>query len=336
MKKLNNETQKIKITDRQGHDGFLVFAMDQSSFNNLMIGQWPQTIDNIRINVKQPRILPSEHSLIIHCVFKKWDITEINNKLKEKYPYFRKATRIIDQNGTPTQMIRADFNTSNSVQQLLKEEYISIGQSIHQIRCNTVHDLEKPCTRPIQCENCLQVHYSGHSSCPQIQQIRQQLKQQQNINRNKIRIYQTFEMKSENFPLLPSAHKSVINSSSKNIGNNQHLNSQANNYHIKQPSTLTKNTSKNINDSVEQILLAHTEQIENVLDNKFNTIFKQITKIDQNCKKKSNDNNIKVINVIQNKLIPAVATLTSILNANISDLTMKNILSTLIHTLNQE
>ncbi|CAF2971823.1 unnamed protein product [Rotaria sp. Silwood2] len=133
-KKLNNETQKIKITGRQGHDGFLVFAIDHPSFNNLIIEQSPQTIGNIRINVKQTPILPSEHSLIIHRVFKEWDITDIQNNLKEKYPYFRKATRIMGKNGILTQMIRTDFSTSKSVQQLLNEECVSIGQSIHQVR----------------------------------------------------------------------------------------------------------------------------------------------------------------------------------------------------------
>ncbi len=48
--------------------------MDQQSFNKLMTGQWPNKIANISINVKQPRILPSEHSLLIYCVFKDWDI----------------------------------------------------------------------------------------------------------------------------------------------------------------------------------------------------------------------------------------------------------------------
>ncbi len=123
----NNNSLPIKITGRQGHDGFLLFPMDQQSFNNLMIGQWPQKIQNISIDVKQPRILPPDNSLVIYRVFKDWDITEINNNLKEKYPTFKSATRIISKDGTPTQMIRADFHTSDSVQQLLKEGHLEIG-----------------------------------------------------------------------------------------------------------------------------------------------------------------------------------------------------------------
>jgi len=186
-----------------------------------MIGQWSQKIQNISIDVKQPRILPPDNSLVIYRVFKDWDITEINNNFQDKYPTFRNATRIISKDGTPTQMIRADFHASESVQQLLKEGHLAIGQSIHQVRsyyapvkvlicykchhhdhatsqcnnvrtcfrCNTVHDLGKICTRPIQCANCHQSHYSGHASCPKAQQIRQELKEQQNINRNILLIH---------------------------------------------------------------------------------------------------------------------------------------------------
>ena len=113
---------------------FFFFPLDQQSFTNLMIGQWSQKIQNTSIDIKQPRILPPDNSLIIYRVFKDWDITEINNNLQDKYSTFRNATRIISKDGTPTQMIRADFNTSESVQQILTEGHLEIGQSIHQVR----------------------------------------------------------------------------------------------------------------------------------------------------------------------------------------------------------
>ena len=365
--KINNLLKNIKITGRQGHDGFLIFAMNQESFNKLMIGQWPNKIANISINIKQPRLLPPEHSIIIYRVFKDWDINEINIKLKEQYSSFRKATRIIAKTGTPTQMIRADFNTSDTVQQLLKEGYLSIGNSIHQIRlyfaparvpmcykchrhdhptvqctnnrtcfrCNTVHDFEKNCTRPIQCANCLQNHYSGHASCPQVQQIRKNLKEQQNLNRNKLLIQQAFDMKSENFPSLPSTERNTLHSYSTITKNNIDLNLKQTISRVKHDTIPTKNESKNINESVEQIILAHTQHLENILDKKFDTIMQHIIKIDQNHKQSENKNK-KVISIIKNKIIPAMTTITSVLASKISDYTMKNILHTVIETLSDE
>ncbi|CAF2864043.1 unnamed protein product [Rotaria sp. Silwood2] len=366
--KMNNNLLQIKITGRQGHDGFLIFPMDQQSFNNLMTGQWPSKIANLLITVKQPRVLPSENSLIIHRVFKDWNITEINNKLKEHYSNFRNAVRIIAKNGTPTQLVRADFNTSKSVQQLLNEGHILIGQSLHQVRayfapvrilmcykchhhdhstsqctnvrtcfrCNTFHDLGQICTRPIQCANCQQSHYSGHSSCPQVQQIRQKLKEQQTINRNKLLIQNAFDLKSENFPPLPSVQHTSTNTSSNffHMNNTQPI-STTKTQNLQQSTTIAKHQSKNIHESIEQILLAQTQQIGNIIDQKFNQIMKQTVKLHKNVNE-INDNNQKIINIITDKIVPVINTLTSILNSNISDSTMQNILNSILQTLNDE
>ncbi|CAF4827488.1 unnamed protein product, partial [Rotaria sp. Silwood2] len=136
--------------------------------------------------------------------------------------------------------------------------------------CNTFHDLGQICTRPIQYANCQQSHYSGHSSCPQVQQIRQKLKEQKTLNRNKLLIQNAFDLKSENFPPLPSAQHTSINTSSNffYMNNTQPI-STPKTQNLQQSITIAKHQSKNIHESIEQILLAQTQQIGNIIDQKF-------------------------------------------------------------------
>ncbi|CAF3346536.1 unnamed protein product [Rotaria socialis] len=45
-------------------------------------------------------------------------------------------------------------------------------------RCGQHHPLKEGCSNEIKCVNCQQHHYSGHSSCPVVQQKRKQLSEQ--------------------------------------------------------------------------------------------------------------------------------------------------------------
>ncbi|CAF2830813.1 unnamed protein product [Rotaria sp. Silwood2] len=186
------------ITGRFGHGKcLLIFANDETSFEELFNQQnWPTKINDCEFDLK----------------FHDWNIEEVFEDLKTLYPTLIKLTRMYSFNNKPLNLVRADFCSLQQVKKLLDDGRITIGHmknlvkqyhppekiskcmkcySHHHItnectsqvqlciRCGLDHPYNNNCQNEIKCINCGQDHYAGHSACPEVQQIRRQISQNQ-------------------------------------------------------------------------------------------------------------------------------------------------------------
>ena len=65
----------LVITARFGHmHSLLIFADDSSTFESLLVAnRWPRCIKDVEIEVKMPRHLPPEYSLVIQQFHRNWN-----------------------------------------------------------------------------------------------------------------------------------------------------------------------------------------------------------------------------------------------------------------------
>ncbi|CAF3973729.1 unnamed protein product [Rotaria sp. Silwood1] len=233
------------ITGRFGHGKcLLIFANDETSFEELFNQQnWPTKINDCEFDLKIPRVSPSIYSLVIQQFFNSWNIEEVFEDLKTLYPTLIKLTRMYSFNNKPLNLVRADFCSLQQVKKLLDDGRITIDHmknlvkqyhppakiskcmkcySHHHstnectsqvqlcIRCSLDHPYNNNCQNEIKCINCGQDHYAGHSACPEVQQIRRQISQNQREKRTQLLINLEqdqqlhYNNNNQSFPQLPS------------------------------------------------------------------------------------------------------------------------------------
>ncbi|CAF4413326.1 unnamed protein product, partial [Didymodactylos carnosus] len=234
----------INVTGRYGHNkSLLIFANDSATFEELMVSQrWPNRLSQSDIEIKQPRQYPSMYSLVIQRFHRKWKADEVLEELKQNYPTLSKLTRMMAKNEIPLNLVRADFTSLKQVDELLAIGTIDIGNMKHTIkryhspirvskcmkcyshhhktnectnqqvciRCGQQHRLRVDCQNEIKCVNCGGEHYAGHSSCPQVREIRREVGEKYKKMRTEQIVRQEqleYDEDRQNFPKLgPSTY----------------------------------------------------------------------------------------------------------------------------------
>ena len=112
----------LVITVRFGHmSTLLIFADDSSTFESLLDrSRWPRTLNEIEIEVKVPRQLPSEYSLVIQQFHRNWNEDEWLIELQQRYISLYKLTRMRVRDGSLLNAVRADFRSIEQVKTLLR------------------------------------------------------------------------------------------------------------------------------------------------------------------------------------------------------------------------
>ncbi|CAF3774864.1 unnamed protein product [Rotaria socialis] len=239
----NKYSTTLNITGRFGHEkSLLIFANDESSFEDLLMEhKWPAHINEKDFILKIPRILPPAYSLVIRQFFNTWNIEEMLQVLKQTYPSLIKITRMFSTDNKPLNLVRADFNSLQQVKKLLHEGRITTGHikniikpyypptkinkcmkcfNHHHttkdcnspfqlcIRCGQPHPYNNNCQNDIKCVNCGSDHYAGHAACPEVQQIRKQIRLDQKEKQTQLLVnlekdqYKHYSYNNQEFPLL--------------------------------------------------------------------------------------------------------------------------------------
>lgn len=333
--KLKNN-KEINIIGRFGFKHvLLIFARDLSTLDDLLSKpQWPIRINNMEFKLKFPTRLPNSYSLVIRDFQSSWKEVEITEDLREAHSSLLKLTRLVARNGKPLNVVRADFASSMDVKQLLDIGEINLNHMKLQvrpyfspirinkcrkcfkhdhnaaqctskqlcIRCGQHHSFENECRNEIKCVNCQQPHYSGHSSCPVVQQKRKIIADEQKMHRVQMLMQQqqSFEYNKEAFPTLsPQLNNRSTHTYVEATLNGNYINNNPS--YASVAAFKTKNNSEN----VEQMLLAISNSINRQLSNISATLTSQITelatKIDRH-KQKSDDLQYQ----IQKAIIPAI------------------------------
>ena len=201
--------EQLAITARFGHlQSLLIFAEDTPSFESLLDTiRWPITLNEIDIEVRTPRQLPSEYSLVIQQFHPNWIEDEWQDGIKKRYNTLSKITRLRVKDGSPLNAVRVEFRSIKEVKSIIKMGKIYVGSMVYPVkpyhrpvrinkclkclrhdhatkdcthprlcpRCATEHHLEHRCQREVKCVNCGGSHMSGSSACPVVQEKRRAL-----------------------------------------------------------------------------------------------------------------------------------------------------------------
>jgi hypothetical protein len=339
----NKNGFELDITGRFGHEKcLLIFANNNTTFEELFIqDKWPNKINDLEYNLKVPRILPAAYSIVIHQFFINWNTNEVQEELKTIYPSLINLTRMISINNKPLNLVRADFCSAIQVKHVLNEGRITIGHMknmvkpyhppvrirkcmkcySHQhntnectspvqlcIRCGLDHPFNNNCQNQIKCANCGQDHYAGHSACPEVQEIRRQISQNQKIKRTQLLISQEKEQNIQQiynehtFPPLPSTPTQQHQYQERLQPQPRTYTSVVQSY----PQLVNKNNY--ITDTMENILMSLTNKIEQRLQQLEERLINQVVEIDKKLDNLKH-NTSELETVIYEKLLPAIKTL---------------------------
>ncbi|CAM4888498.1 unnamed protein product [Rotaria socialis] len=176
--------KNIDIIGRFGYKNvLLVFPRSASTLDDLLeTGRWPDRIAGSNYVIKYPKILPATYSLIIHDFQSTWNEDETTKELQEKCVTLRKLTRLVTREGYgdfPAYSLEYPTGSGDRNVRPEHDHFTSQCTSLQLcFRCGQHHPLKEGCSNEIKCVNCQQHHYSGHSSCPVVQQKRKQLSEQ--------------------------------------------------------------------------------------------------------------------------------------------------------------
>jgi hypothetical protein len=218
----NQHGMELFLRARFGHmHSLLIFADDSSTFESLLDpNRWPKTLNEVNIEVKVPRQLPPEYSIVIQQFHRNWNENEWLEEMQQRYVSLYKITRMRVKDGSPLNAVRADFRSIEEVKMLIRSGKINIGSMVHPVKsyhlpirinkclkclrhdhttksctkarlcpkCATEHSLENGCENRERCINCEGNHISGHSACPIVQEKRQALVEQSKKQRAELLI----------------------------------------------------------------------------------------------------------------------------------------------------
>ncbi len=335
--------KNINVIGRFGFkNNLLIFARDSSTLDDLLEkSQWPNRIEEMEFAIKFPTRLPDSYSLVVQDFQLSWKEIEVMEDLQERHSSLLKLTRLMARNGKPLRAVRADFSSSNYVKHLISLREIELNYMKLQvrpyyspvkinkcrkcfrhdhftnqctskqlcIRCGGHHSFENGCHNEIKCVNCQQGHYSGHSSCPVVQEKRKHVADQQKVHRAQMLIHQqqAFDFNNSMFPPLSSQQTSHPPRSSSNLDINIELNNNRQSY-------LSATTSKTkVHENVEQMVFALSNSINSQLANISATLTTQIAdlaaKIDGHKQK-----TLSVEYQIREAIIPAIQELAKVID----------------------
>ncbi|CAF3795997.1 unnamed protein product [Rotaria sp. Silwood1] len=147
----------LVITARFGHmQSLLVFADDSSTFESLLDPiRWPLKLKEVETEVKVPRQLPSEYSLVIQQFHRNWNEEERLSELQQRYVSLYNSTRLRVRDGSSLNAVRADFRSIEEIKTLIRSGKINIGSMIHPV---------KPYHLPICINKCLKCLRHDHTT----------------------------------------------------------------------------------------------------------------------------------------------------------------------------
>jgi hypothetical protein len=189
-----------------------IHAQDIESYDTLIAVDWPTHLDNQSITVLPPIRVPPHHSIVVRDVPLSWQLPEIKNEIEERYGNgsVRNIVRMYGKDGNPIPSIRLDTASSSLISTFINDGFINIGHGRHTVkeyrlpirisppcyncykhghlarhcknpkrcsRCSQQHEGE--CSNEIRCVNCGGNHYPGQSTCPIVQRLRAEKRQQQ-------------------------------------------------------------------------------------------------------------------------------------------------------------
>jgi hypothetical protein len=204
---------RLHVLTRFGFEGRLqIHAQDIESYDTLVVIDWPTHLDNQSITIVPPVRVPPHHSIVVRDVPRSWQLPEIKNEIEDRYGNgsVRNIVRMYGRDGKPIPSIRLDASTSSYISTFLKDGFINIGYGRYPVkeyslpirisppcyncyehghlarhcknpkrcsRCSQQHEGE--CLKEIKCVNCGGQHYPGQSTCPIVQRLRAEKRQQQ-------------------------------------------------------------------------------------------------------------------------------------------------------------
>ena len=178
------------------------------------------------------------------------------------------------------------------------------------IRCGQHHSFENGCQNEIKCVNCQQNHYSGHSSCPVVQQKCTIIAQQQKMQRVQLLIQQQRSFEYDNIAFPPISPHSSSSSTIPQTNISQNDNHQKNN---RSYASVAMPKSKSSHENVEQIILSLSNSINRQLSNISAALPSQIsvltTKIDEHTQRTNN-----IQHQLQGAIIPALKEMAKIID----------------------
>ena len=340
----SKNNKNINVIGRFGFkNSLLIFARDSPSLDDLLQKtQWPTRIDEMEFTIKFPSRLPDSYSLVIKDFQYTWKESEIMEDLQGKHSSLLKLTRPIARNGKPLQAVRADFSSSNYVKHLISLREIELNYMKLQvrpyyspikinkcrkcfrhdhftkqctsrqlcIRCGEHHSLENGCQNEIKCVNCQQHHYSGHSSCPVVQEKRKHIAEQEKVRRAQLLIHQqqSFDYNSTMFPSLFPQHTTRPPMSPPNLSVDAECGNSSQSY-----ASVVKSKTKSMHKNVEQIIFAVSNSINGQLANISAALTSQIAdlaaKMDEHKQKTTT-----IEHQIQKAIIPAIQGLAKVID----------------------
>jgi len=347
------KTKNSKQLDIIGRFGFkkvlLVFARNIATLDELLDkNRWPIKIDGNDYTIKFPKILPETYSLVIKDFQLTWKEEETAIELHDIYSSLIKLTRLVTRDGRPMNIVRADFNSSQVVKQLLNQGKIDINSMKLYVRpyfapikinkcrkcfkhdhftnqcispqlcfrCGQQHSLESGCKNDIKCVNCEQQHYSGHPACPVVQQRRKQIAEQQKVHHAQMLVKQQ-QQYQKSYDHNPSAFPHlIVNSNSNCVSTNTFLDAttssgQSTNQRSYASCLATKSSGKNEN--IEQLIMSLSNSINQQLTNFTAEITSQVASIAKRIDVHS-DRLQNIENRIQESIIPAIHELSKVID----------------------
>jgi hypothetical protein len=243
-------------------------------------------------------------------------------------------------------IVRADFNSSQVVKQLLNQGKIDINSMKLYVRpyfapikinkcrkcfkhdhftnqcispqlcfrCGQQHSLESGCKNDIKCVNCEQQHYSGHPACPVVQQRRKQIAEQQKLHHAQMLVKQQ-QQYHKCYDHNPSAFPHLILNSNC-VPTNTSLDSttssgQTTNQRSYASFFATKSSGQNEN--IEQLIMSLSNSINQQLTNFTAEITSQVASIAKRIDA-HNDRLQNIENRIQENIIPAIYELSKVID----------------------
>ncbi|CAF2927596.1 unnamed protein product [Rotaria sp. Silwood2] len=96
--------------------------------------KWSRALKEVNIDVKVPRQLPPEYSLVIQQFHRNWNEDEWLTELEQLYVSLYKITGMQVKVGSPLNAVRTDFESIEEVKTLIRSGKINVGSMIYPVQ----------------------------------------------------------------------------------------------------------------------------------------------------------------------------------------------------------
>ncbi|CAF4362567.1 unnamed protein product [Rotaria sp. Silwood2] len=96
--------------------------------------KWSRALKEVNIDVKVPRQLPPEYSLVIQQFHRNWNEDEWLTELEQLYVSLYKITGMPVKVGSSLNAVRTDFESIEEVKTLIRSGKINVGSMIYPVQ----------------------------------------------------------------------------------------------------------------------------------------------------------------------------------------------------------